>query len=1135
MERLTIITGLCVLFVLSTCSFSPAHADASIVSGVGVGVAVGRLAFLVAGATVGIGGAIFIGFVAGAVTSILGRPSRPNDISGAGIQTRIEPISSRKAVYGQARVGGPIVFAYGTENNRVIHLVIPVASHEIHSFDSFFVGGEHIIFEPPDATGLRNAVGPGSGAYGTTSDPRERFHDHLFIETFTGADDQPASVNLQNAVGSDVWNAGGDTTKGQHRLRGVAYFYARLVYDNEVYPTSIPNLSCVIKGKKVLDPRSPTAPRAWTDNAALCLLDYMTDDDYGLGASMDEIDGDSFISGANLSDELAVPLNSNIPGNRRVFRGTSDTLDPLTFLRTNPTPDQRNGVIPAVDYMGEKSYVNTGDYIARASLSDTRVSGGIIFSGLNLFAISDGAGGFSLATSLANARAGIPITLNATARATPHVSLDNTFGPSEYQHSGELRYTINGVVDSATSPEDVISGMLISQNAEMPYVGGRFVLVDSSTPSSVLNITEKLVIDDVNVSPKIGYKNFFNAVRGTHLFPQEAWMPAPFDPVEELSPDENQGRAKYTNIGLPFTISPDMARRIAGQYIRAARSQESVQLTTSLEGLKARVGDVVNLTLSDFGWSNAPFRVVGFQLVEIQGVGRACKFDLKQIRTIADPETHTFRFGPSTNLPDAFSSVLPPTALRVRSGSADLHTNGDGTIAVGMLASWIAPANGFAQSYELGYRVHDDDPANANVGWTTDIIPDSSTSHEIVGVSDGVEYDVRIRSVSAQNIKSAYLLTTHVVIGKQQRPPDITATSTGLSISTLRSGERRFSFSQTDWPPDVRVGGGILIRYSSDLNALWENMTDLRDVFRASPYETPELPGGRYRFAAKLVDSTGNESLNPYYRNATIGPQNLGPTLVQRDERDLGWPGTLGTNTRRLGQELIAVGGADDRWSRMPEPWSANTEDWADSVYQSNSVQYSTPVIDLGSNLAFTPRISTDHAGAAPVITLRYGDAITGTGSAQTITSPSTQTITSGLAGSPITARYIQVSVSVAPVQSARTNAVLKDLDLILTGDSARDFYDSLNTAGQTGTPPGFTRIAQGHFSVAHRTGAAVIQEATPTAIHGNADELRIRLVGKTVPTSGPPIATFKMYNQSGALTDAIIDILLVGPRSGAT
>ena len=64
-----------------------------------------------------------------------------------------------------------------------------------------------------------------------------------------------------------------------------------------------PSVDCIVKGRKIYDPR--TKKTAYSNNPALCVLDFLTNKRYGLGrwVSYDDIDIDSFIESANYCDQ----------------------------------------------------------------------------------------------------------------------------------------------------------------------------------------------------------------------------------------------------------------------------------------------------------------------------------------------------------------------------------------------------------------------------------------------------------------------------------------------------------------------------------------------------------------------------------------------------------------------------------------------------------------------------------------------------------------------------------------------------------------------------------------------------------------------------------------------------------------
>ncbi len=194
-------------------------------------------------------------------------------------------VANHRIVYGQAKVSGALVFAASTgAKNEYAHLVIPLAGHEVEEIGDVYFNDQ----------------------LATDYDPAYyRISKHL------GADNQPADPDLVAEVAE--WT-------DAHRLQGIAYIYVRLQYDQDIWPLGLPNISAVVKGKKLYDPR--TGATAWSENWALCVRDYLVSD-YGLFADpAEEIDEASFIAAANICDEQAATPAGTQP--RYTSNGTVD-------------------------------------------------------------------------------------------------------------------------------------------------------------------------------------------------------------------------------------------------------------------------------------------------------------------------------------------------------------------------------------------------------------------------------------------------------------------------------------------------------------------------------------------------------------------------------------------------------------------------------------------------------------------------------------------------------------------------------------------------------------------------------------------------------------------------------------------
>jgi hypothetical protein len=216
--------------------------------------------------------------------------------------THKDPAGPRRMIYGECRVGGNIIFIHvnGTKN-EYLHLVVAMAAHEVTSFSNLQLDDEVVSID-------------GSGA------ATGRFAGHLDAHFFLGSPSQTSNAALQ-ANCPEVWTS-------DHRLRGTAGVYIRLKYNTNLFPNGIPNITALCRGKKCFDPRS--ALTSWTNNAALILADYLTEEQQigGMGFDYDtEIDEAELIASANNCDEL-VELDDTSTEKRYTISGmiTGDTV-----------------------------------------------------------------------------------------------------------------------------------------------------------------------------------------------------------------------------------------------------------------------------------------------------------------------------------------------------------------------------------------------------------------------------------------------------------------------------------------------------------------------------------------------------------------------------------------------------------------------------------------------------------------------------------------------------------------------------------------------------------------------------------------------------------------------------------------
>ena len=253
--------------------------------------------------------------------------------------TSREPVSSRKIVYGRTRVGGTIVYLESTgSDNKYMHLVIAIAGHEIDGF-------EKVYFDD-------NLVWNGSYQSDWGDVARINFHN-----------------GSQTTADSDLVSESSHWTSS-HILRDTAYLYVRLEYDQDKYANGIPNISAVIRGKKVYDPRTDTT--AFSQNPVLCIRDYLTDTKYGMEVSTAELNTASFNSAANICDETVVMTTGS--QDRYLMDGLVDTAS----SRRDIIESMLSACGGSIVYSGGEFYVYASAYrTPTITLDESVITGGI--------------------------------------------------------------------------------------------------------------------------------------------------------------------------------------------------------------------------------------------------------------------------------------------------------------------------------------------------------------------------------------------------------------------------------------------------------------------------------------------------------------------------------------------------------------------------------------------------------------------------------------------------------------------------------------------------------------------------------------------------------------------------------------
>ena len=304
----------------------------------GVGAAFGASLLISAAVGVTIG---TIAAVKQMTSKLANQSSFGSDLRSQTVSAR-NPLSTQKIIYGRTRTGGAIVHMESTAGNKFLHIVIAISGHEIDAF-------EKVFFDEVEV-GL-NEMGFGYGGKAR-------------VQYKLGTDDQTAFASLVEESEAGWTN--------NHRLRGRAVAYVRLEYDQDKFPSGIPNISFLVRGKKIYDPRSLTT--VWSANPALVVADYLSNTRYGLAAFFaTEIDSATLVAAANICDE-----NVNLAAG-----GTEKRYEAHGVIDTANNPEQiLNRILSAMNgttvYVGGKWKIIAGAYkTPTLTFDENDLTGGI--------------------------------------------------------------------------------------------------------------------------------------------------------------------------------------------------------------------------------------------------------------------------------------------------------------------------------------------------------------------------------------------------------------------------------------------------------------------------------------------------------------------------------------------------------------------------------------------------------------------------------------------------------------------------------------------------------------------------------------------------------------------------------------
>tara|TARA_B100000029_G_scaffold156697_1_gene151912 strand:+ start:537 stop:2696 length:2160 start_codon:yes stop_codon:yes gene_type:complete len=191
-------------------------------------------------------------------------------------------------VYGERKIGGTRVFVEtsGTDN-EFLYIALVLCEGEIESVDKIYIDDKEVTWSGTLADDTLRTVGSGDGNFYKDS------ASLISVKCHYGTDSQ-AQCDLLGTLTNWTTN---------HRLRGLAYISLKIKWNQDAF-SGLPTIHALIKGKKVVAYNSSSIAQtaAHSDNPAWCLLDYLTNERYGKGIPIANIDIPSFYTASGVCD-----------------------------------------------------------------------------------------------------------------------------------------------------------------------------------------------------------------------------------------------------------------------------------------------------------------------------------------------------------------------------------------------------------------------------------------------------------------------------------------------------------------------------------------------------------------------------------------------------------------------------------------------------------------------------------------------------------------------------------------------------------------------------------------------------------------------------------------------------------------
>ena len=413
--------------------------------------------------------------------------------------------------------------------------------------------------------------------------------------------------------------------------------------------------------------------------------------------------------------------------------------------------------------------------------------------------------------------------------------------------STDVIFECHTALGNKTKIIDNVKKVLSSMRAFFTFSGGLYTIKVEGTGSSVLSITEDMIIGSVNVTGESKQKKYNRVIARfdnaeKNFQPDEAIYP-PSDETNVASAykyatmlaNDNDEELHF-EMSMPCTVSPYQAEDMAELVLKRSRAGLQIAFNATSEAQELAIGDIFQITHSGLGFSANNYICMGITLQNNGSVG------VKGLEYSADAYTYNIKLQtaeqPTTFLPDP-RTVQAPVLVSITDTAVNVT---EGNLNVIMTVTFRGTSDFFVDKYEVIYKKSTD-----SIYKTAGI---SSNQVREIPVESSVTYNVKVRAINALGYKSGYVAGDHYVVGFEDPPAQVTNFAIDYQDQT----------AVLSWTPSADLDLAYYhIRYSPDTAHSYPNTTVLVEKV-SPPANSVIVPAKAGIYFIKAFDLLGHES-----------------------------------------------------------------------------------------------------------------------------------------------------------------------------------------------------------------------------------------------------------------------------------